>query len=318
MKDGKYTISEFAKLLGVSKSAIYNYERSGRLPPAERQPRGNTDYRYYTVEDVQKAREVLGFPPLIPECRIQLFLNFKGGTGKSVISANYGYRLAQKGIKILMVDLDPQGHLTKCLGVNEDQFSLTLYDVMIEKAPVQQAIVTTSLTTLDLIPAKLDLSPIELSLMAQHGREHKLSRVLGPLRKNYDLILMDAPPNLGMLNVNAILTSDDLIVPVLADFLSYDGLKILFETLSDIEEDLSFQMDRIYILVNRFNPSHNICIRSRDAIREHYSDYVLDTVVRQNTTLSDATARQLPIFEHAPSSRAARDIEELIEEIFGF
>lgn len=318
MKDGKYTINEFAKLVGLSKSAIYNYERSGKLPLAQRQARGNTNYRLYTVEDVQEAKKLLGLPPLISKCRVQLFLNFKGGTGKSVISANYGYRLAQKGIKILMVDLDAQGHLTKCLGVNEDQFRQTLYDVIIEKVPVQQTIINTSLSTLDLVPAKLDLSPIELALMAQHGREHKLSRILAPLKERYDLIIMDAPPNLGMLNVNAILASDDLIVPVLADFLSYDGLKILFESLADIEEDLSFRMDRIFILINRFNPSHNICVRSRDAIRKNYADYVLETVIRQNTTVSDATASQISIFQHAPSSRAAKDIDQLVEEIFGF
>lgn len=315
--ENEYSISEFAKLLGLSKSAIYNYERTGKLPQAKRRTRGCTNYRIYTVEDVQQARKLLGQPPLFPECRVQLFLNFKGGTGKSVISANYGYRLAQKGIKVLMVDLDAQGHLTKCLGINDDQFQLTLYDVIIEKTPIQQAIIQTSLPTLDLIPAKLDLSPLELALIAQHGREHKLTRVLGALKKAYDLIIMDAPPNLGILNVNAILSSDDLIVPVLADFLSYDGLKILFETLTDMEADLSHRMDGIYILINRFNPSHNICIRSRDAIRQHYSDYVLDTVIRQNTTISDATASQLTIFQHAPFSRGAKDIDQLIQEIFG-
>ena len=315
--ENEYKINEFAKLVGISKSAIYNYERTGKLPLAKRRARGCTNYRVYTVEDVQQARKLLGQPPLIPECRVQLFLNFKGGTGKSVLSANYGYRLAQKGIKVLMVDLDAQGHLTKCLGVNEDQFDLTLYDVIIEKTPIQQAITPTSLPTMDLIPAKLDLSPIELALIAQHGREHKLVRALEALKKTYEIIIMDAPPNLGILNVNAILSSDDLIIPVLADFLSYDGLKILFETLADMETDLSHRMDGIHILINRYNPSHNICVRSRDAIRQHYSDYVLDTVVRQNTTLSDATANQETIFQHAPFSRGAKDIDQLIEEIFG-
>ncbi len=316
MKDGTYTIGEFAQFLGVSKAAIYRWEKEGRLPEAKRQKRGQTDYRYYTTDDIHEARNILRLPPLIENPRKQLFLNFKGGTGKSVISANYGYRIAQYGVRVLMVDLDPQGHLTKCLSYNSGDFRKTLFDVIINKEPLQSAIISTSLSTMDLVPASLELSPIELALTPLHAREYKLRRALDSVKNLYDLMILDAPPNIGLLNLNAILAVDDLFIPVLADFLSYDGLKILFETLTSIEDDFSYSLENIYILLNKFNPSHKICLRSQEALKQHYSQYLLETVIRQNTTLSDATAQQKSIFAYAPSSRAAVDIDKLVNKVF--
>lgn len=316
MKDGLYTIGEFAEQLGISKAVIYKWEKEGRIGKAERIRRGKTLYRYYTADDLRNIRSKLNLPSPVIKKRKQLFLNFKGGTGKSVISANYGYKLAQNGLKVLMLDLDPQGHLTKCLGRNPEEFSRTLYDVLINKNPIESAIISTSLSTLDLIPANLGLSPIELSLTGLHAREFKLKRAIDGIEDKYDIIVLDAPPNIGLLNLNAILAVNDILVPVLADFLSYDGLKILFETLRDIQDDFEYVLDNIYIFLNRYNESMSICLRSRDAIRKNYSEYVCDTVIRQNTTLSDATAQQKSIFEVAPKSRAAYDINKLVNEIY--
>ena len=317
MKDGKYTISEFASLLGVSKAVLYKWEREGKIEKAKREKRGQTMYRYYNAEDLRDVRTTLNLPTPTTRRRKQLFLNFKGGTGKSVISANYGYKLALNGFKVLMVDLDPQGHLTKCLGINPEKFSKTLFDVIINKDPIESTLASTNLPTLEIIPANLLLSPIELSLTSLHAREFKLKRALEGIEDNYDMIVLDAPPNIGLLNLNAILAVDEILVPVLADFLSYDGLKILFETLRNIEDDFDFVLDNIFIFINRFNESMNISIRSRDAIRKNYAEYVCETVVRQNTTLSDATAQGKSIFEISPNSRAAHDINKLVNEVNG-
>lgn len=316
MKDGLYTIGEFAALLGVSKAVIYKWEKEGRIGKAQRIKRGKTMYRYYTTDDIRDIRLNMNLQTPKAKRRKQLFLNFKGGTGKTVISANYGYRLGQHGLKVLMVDLDPQGHLTKCLGRNPDSFTKTLYDVIINKDPIQSVIINTDMSTLDLIPANLGLSPIELSLTNLHAREFKLKRALEDIEENYDAIILDAPPNIGLLNLNAILSVDDLLVPVLADFLSYDGLKILFETLRNIEDDFEYVLENIYIFLNRYNESMNISIRSRDAIKKNYGEFICETLIRQNTTLSDATAQGKSIFEYAPNSRAASDINKLVNEIY--
>ena len=316
MKDGQYTIGEFAALLGVSKAVIYKWESEGKIAKAKRVKRGKTMYRYYTTDDIRDTRISMNIQTTNAKKRKQLFLNFKGGTGKSVISANYGYRLAQHGFKVLMIDLDAQGHLTTCLGVDTESFNKTLFDVIINKDPIQSVITSTRLSTLDLVPANLGLSPIELSLTGVHAREYKLRRAIADIEDAYDTIILDAPPNIGLLNLNAILSVDDLIVPVLSDFLSYDGLKILFETLRDIEDDFDYILSNIHIFLNRYNESMNISIRTRDALRKNYADYLCETMIRQNTTLSDATAQGQSIFEFAPNSRAAGDINKLVNEIY--
>jgi len=311
--DTVYSPMTFTKILGISKQELLEKESSGIIPPAKR---NSNQERYYTPEDVIKYREYLGLPSPIKSIRKQLFLNFKGGTGKSTISASYGFRLAQMGHRTLLIDLDPQGHLTQCLGLNNQQYPKTLFSALIEKEAIEKIIVKTDLPTLDVIPSNLNLSPIELSLFSMNSREFRLKKLLCNIEKSYDLIIMDASPSIGLLNLNAILSSNDLIIPVLADFLSYHGLKILFETLSTIEEDFSFVFENIFIFLNRYNESHRICKRSKKALETHYAKYLLNTVVRQDTKIAEATSQGMPIFLVGQSSKGAVDVQGLIDEIF--
>ncbi len=311
--DRVYSPQAFARLLGITKQELLEKESQGIIPPAKRNERKE---RYYKPEDVVKYRNYLSIPSPITSVRKQLFLNFKGGTGKSSLSASYGFRLAQMGFRILLIDLDPQGHLTQCLGLNSEQYPKTLYHALIEKEEIEKIIVKTDLPTLDIIPSNLNLSPIELSLFSMNSREFRLKRLLSSIEKNYDVIVMDASPSIGLLNLNAILASNDLLIPVLADFLSYHGLKILFETLSTIEEDFSFVFENIFIFLNRYNESHRICRRSKKALETHYKKYLLNTVIRQDTKIAEATSQGTPIFLFAQSSKGAEDIQDLIAEIF--
>ena len=308
-----YTPMSFARILGISKQELMEKEAQGIVPPAKRNK--NQD-RYYTPEDVIAYRNYLGLPHLVSTTRKQLFLNFKGGTGKSTISASYGFRLAQMGVRTLLIDLDPQGHLTQCLGLNNHDYPKTLFNALVEREDLEHVIIKTDLSTLDMIPSNLNLSPVELSLFSMNSREFRLKRLLANIEKNYDLIVMDASPSIGLLNLNAILSSNDLIIPVLADFLSYHGLKILFETLSTIEEDFSFVFENIFIFLNRYNESHKICRRSKNALETHYAKYLLETVVRQDTKIAEATSQGTPVFLFSPSSKGASDIQGLIDEIF--
>ncbi|MBM4352045.1 MAG: ParA family protein [Deltaproteobacteria bacterium] len=312
--DRVYSPQVFAGLLGISKQELLEKESQGIIPPAKRNERKE---RYYKPKDVVKYRNYLSLPSPIPSVRKQLFLNFKGGTGKSSLSASYGFRLAQMGFRILLIDLDPQGHLTQCLGLNNEQYTKTLYNALVEKEEIEKVIVKTDLPTLDIIPSNLNLSPVELSLFSMNSREFRLKRLLSSMEKNYDVIVMDASPSIGLLNLNAILASNDLLIPVLADFLSYHGLKILFETLSTIEEDFSFVFENIFIFLNRYNESHRICRRSKKALETHYKKYLINTVIRQDTKIAEATSQGTPIFLFARSSKGAEDIQNLIGEIFG-
>jgi chromosome partitioning protein len=252
------------------------------------------------------------FPP-----RIQLFLNFKGGTGKTSLSSSYAYRLAERGYRVLVVDLDSQGHATKCLGKEGSSFTKTLFDALIRKTPLSELTVETGMPGLDLVPANLTMSTIDLSLMPLAGREFRLRNALKEADGKYDFIVMDAPPSFGLLNLNALMAADDLIIPVLADFLSYDGLRLLFETVQGLETDLSHQLEHIFIVVNAFNQTFRIAREALDALKTHYGDYLLDGVVRQCTKFAQASSEGCPIFGYDADSKGASDIDAIQEEILG-
>jgi len=315
LKKRHFTAKQVADILGIPKSLLLEKEREGVVPRARRDPA--TNHRYYHTEDVQRIRGALGLKPIVETHRTQLFMNFKGGTGKSSIASSYAFHLAELGLKVLAMDLDAQAHLTKCLGYDGASFKYTLYNVLIERLPIHEAIVSTKLRNLKIIPANLSLSPVELSLTATNAREHRLDRVLEDARDEFDIIVMDAPPNIGLLNLNAILAANDLIIPVLADFLSYEALRILFETLASIEDDFGFVLDRISILLNRYNKSMNICHAALKALQKHYGGYLLTTVIRQCTKFADASSRGIPITQYAPSSKGAVDLNNFVNEMFG-
>src|SRR5512141_1011723 len=192
----------------------------------------------YGPEELAQLRQKLRrFPPPSRDMRVQLFLNFKGGTGKTSLSTSYAYRLAERGYRVLMVDLDSQGHATKCLGKEGSSFERTLHDVLIRKVPLEDVTVKTGMPNLDLVPANLAMSTIDLALMPLAGREFRLRNALQGFSARYDFVVLDAPPSFGLLNLNALMAANDLVIPVLADFLSYDGLRLLFETIQGLEED---------------------------------------------------------------------------------
>lgn len=269
----------------------------------------------YAPEDLARARQKLRRAPAPLPQRVQLFLNFKGGTGKTSLSSSYAYRLAERGHRVLMLDLDSQGHATKCLGVDPASFTRTLHDVMIRKIPLADVTIATPMPGLALVPSNLAMSTIDLALMPLAGREFRLRKALEEVQGKYDFIVMDAPPSFGLLNLNALMAADDLIIPVLADFLSYDGLRLLFETVQGLEDDLSHQLEHIFIVVNAYNHSFKIAREALGALRDHYADYLLQSVVRQCTKFAQASSEGCPIFGFDPESKGAVDLEAVLNEV---
>ncbi|HKD41763.1 MAG TPA: ParA family protein [Myxococcaceae bacterium] len=247
--------------------------------------------------------------------RKQLFLNFKGGTGKTSISTSYGYRLAEMGYRILLVDLDPQGHATKCMGYEGEDFPKTLLDVFAQKVPLGDVIQKTPLPNLEFIPANLSMSTADLTLMPMAGREFKLRNALREIHGQHDLIVFDAPPSFGLLNLNALMAADDLLVPVLPDFLSFHGLKLLFETVQSLEEDLNHVLDHVFIIVNSFNATFKLAKEALEALREHYPEYLVTRVVRQCTKFAQASSEGVPVFVAHPGCKGAHDIDAVIGEV---
>lgn len=247
----------------------------------------------------------------------QLFLNFKGGTGKTSISSAYGYYLAMTGKKVLMIDLDAQAHLTTCLNQDSARHEKSLYSVLIRDERISNVIVGTSLPTLKIVPSSISLSALEMPLFRMPYREFRLRRAIREIEREFDFIIIDSAPSIGLVSLNAILASDEILIPLLADFLSFHGLKILMETISSIQNDFNFYFKKINIFLNRFNPDYSICGECLDAIHKHYPDYSLKSVIKESHEIMDASSVGKSIFEFSPDSKAAQDIKDLVREING-
>ena len=245
----------------------------------------------------------------------QLFLNYKGGTGKTSISAAYGYHLASTGKRVLMVDLDAQAHLTACFNQSGARHEKSLYSVIVRGTRLSDVIVGTMLPTLKIVPSTISLSATELPLFRMPYREFRLRRALKEVERDYDYIIIDSAPNIGLVSLNAILASDEILVPLLADFLSFHGLKLLMETLTSIQKDFGFYLRRIAIFLNRYNADYEICRQCQEAIHKYYPEYSLKTVVRESHDIMDASSVGKSIFELKPDSMAAQDIRDLVREV---
>ena len=179
---------------------------------------------------------------------------------------------------------------------------------------MSEVICHTPLPNLDFVPSNLTMSTVDLSLMPMAGREFKLRNALKEVEGRYDLIVFDAPPSFGLLNLNALMASDDLFVPVLADFLSFHGLKLLFETVQSLEEDLGHMLEHVFIVINSYNATFKLAKEAVGALREHYTDYLLPTLVRQCTKFAQASSEGRPVFVSDPDCKGAQDIDALIVE----
>jgi chromosome partitioning protein len=227
----RYRRQHFAKILGLSDRHLAEADNRSDLASLEGAPDD------YGPTHLSAYRRALGRHPSKLPLRRQLFLNFKGGTGKTSLSVSYAYRLAEMGYRVLLVDLDSQGmppSTWASRGSSSSTPSTTSWSIGCRSTKRS----STQLAEFDLLPANLGMSTVELALMPLAGREYRLKKALDDVADRYDFIVMDAPPSFGLLNLNALIAADDLFVPVLPDFLSFHGLKLLFETLSGLEDDL--------------------------------------------------------------------------------
>jgi chromosome partitioning protein len=311
----RYSGRRFAEVLGLSSRELSQAEESGVVHSTVAPASGAVQKTLYSVEDLAAARTALNRIPARRPLRRQLFLNFKGGTGKTSVSSSYAFRLAEMGYRVLVIDLDSQGHASKCLGVAGEESEKTLFDAIIKKTSLEKVIVKTGMPGLDLVPSNLTMSTIDLSLMPLAAREFRLRNVLKEVEGAYDFAVLDAPPSFGLLNLNALMAAHDLFVPVLADFLSFHGLKLLFETVQGLEEDLEHVLDHIFIVINAYNATYKIAKEAKEALEKHYPDFLLKQVIRQCTKFAQASSEGIPIFAYDSESKGATDIQAVLDEV---
>lgn len=217
--------------------------------------------------------------------------NQKGGVGKTTSTINMGACLAELGRKVLLVDLDPQGALSAGLGLTHDQIEDTIYDVMLDsQTSIHSAIQHTSVPNLDLVPANIDLSAAEIQMVNEVGREHTLARALRPIRRDYDFIIIDCQPSLGLLTVNALACSQGVIIPMECEFFSLRGLALLTDTVEKVSERINFDLEVMGILVTMFDRRTKHAREVMDRVVEYFGDKVFDTVITRTVRFPETSA----------------------------
>lgn len=242
--------------------------------------------------------------------------NQKGGVGKTTSTINMGACLAELGRKVLLVDLDPQGALSAGLGLTHDQIEDTIYDVMLDsQTSIHSAIQHTSVPNLDLVPANIDLSAAEIQMVNEVGREHTLARALRPIRRDYDFIIIDCQPSLGLLTVNALACSQGVIIPMECEFFSLRGLALLTDTVEKVSERINFDLEVMGILVTMFDRRTKHAREVMDRVVEYFGDKVFGTVITRTVRFPETSVAGEPITSWAPSSQAAQQYRNLAKEV---
>jgi len=247
--------------------------------------------------------------------KIIAIANQKGGVGKTTTAVNLSACVAERGKRVLLIDLDPQGNSTSGLGVNKETVERSTYDVMINHVPAAEAAVPTVTENLSLMPAQIDLAGAEVELVAMMAREQVLKRALEPLREQFEYIFIDCPPSLGLLTLNALTAANTLLVPIQCEFYALEGLSQLMNTVKLVRQHLNAALDVEGVVLTMYDARTNLSTQVVAEVKKFFKNKVYDTIIPRSVRLGEAPSFGLPITAYDPKSVGAVAYGKLAQEL---
>jgi chromosome partitioning protein len=247
--------------------------------------------------------------------RVIAIINQKGGSGKTTTAVNLGAYLARLSKTVLLIDLDPQANSTIHLGLKPHEVEMSIYDIMMDEKSFSDIVLDTEIDNLFIAPANINLSGVEIELAGIVGREMVLKDAVEAIKNGYNYILIDCPPSLGLLTVNALTIAKELIIPVQTEFFALEGMGKLFQTVDVVKKRLNRDLKITGIIPTMFDTRTNMSREVIEKIREYFGDRVYKTMIRKNVRLAEASSHGKPIVLYDPHSTGAQDYEALSKEV---
>ncbi len=247
--------------------------------------------------------------------KIIAFANQKGGVGKTTSAVNVAASLGILGKKVALLDLDPQGNTTSGVGISKKTLKRTMHDVLSDHVPIEDILLKTEFENLWVFPANISLAGSEFDLFQQENSEYHLKELLTPLREQFDYIIIDCPPSLGMLTVNAMAAADGVVIPMQCEFYALEGLSQLMITVSRIKQHYNPTLNITGILVTMHNSRLLLSIQVISELKKHYADKLFETTISRNVKLSEAPGFGVPVYYHDKRSRGSEEYINVAKEL---